>query len=68
MHRVETCEVCRGYVKTLTVLLPSEPAAIALADVDSIALDLAAIAHGYHRPLSPGLMASCCVVAGPRRS
>ena len=61
-HRVETCEVCRGYVKTLTVLLPIEPAGIALADVDSLGLDLAALAHGYHRPPGPGRMAAVRVV------
>ena len=51
--QVETCEACRGYVKTLTVLLPTEPSDIALADFDSLALDLAVLAHGYHRPPGP---------------
>jgi FdhE protein len=61
-HRVETCEACRGYVKTLTVLLPTEPSDIVLADFDSLALDLAALAHGYHRPPGRGLMATVRVV------
>jgi FdhE protein len=67
-HRVETCEVCRGYVKTLTVLLPTEAADLALADLDSLGLDLAAVAHGYRRPQGPVRMASARVVAGPPRS
>jgi FdhE protein len=64
-HRVETCEVCRGYVKTLTVLLPTEPTDIALADLDSLGLDLAAVAHGYHRPPGPGRMMSAHVASAP---
>jgi FdhE protein len=67
-HRVETCEVCRGYVKTLTVLLPTEPADIALADLDSLGLDLAAVAHGYHRPPGPGRMMSAHVLSAPSTS
>lgn len=63
-HRVETCEVCRGYVKTLTVLLPIETAGIALADLDSLALDLAALAHGYQRPAAPGRVGSPHLTAG----
>lgn len=59
---------CRGYVKTLTVLLPTPPTDIALADLDSLDLDLSALAHGYHRPPSPGRMtASRVVVGGPPR-
>ena len=64
-HRVEICEICRGYVKTLTVLLPIEPAGIALADLDSLGFDLAAMAQGYHRPPGERRVASARVVAGP---
>jgi FdhE protein len=67
-HRVDTCEICRGYVKTLTVLLPTEPTDIVLADLDSLPLDLAAVAHGYDRPAGSRRMASAGVVAGPPRS
>ena len=62
--RVETCEVCRGYVKTLTVLLPFAADRIALADLDSLALDLAALLHGYQRPPAPGRLGSLRVEAG----
>ena len=62
--RVETCEVCRGYVKTLTVLLPIEADRIALADLDSLDLDLAALLHGYRRPPAPGRLGSLRVEAG----
>jgi FdhE protein len=64
-HRVETCEVCRGYVKTVTVLLPTEPGDLALIDLDTLSLDLAAVAHGYHRPPSPGRMVSARVAPAP---
>jgi hypothetical protein len=60
--------VCRGYVKTLTVLLPIKPGDIALADVDSVALDLAAITHGYHRPPSPRRITAVRVVADAPRA
>ena len=60
--------MCRGYVKTLTVLLPIKPGDIALADVDSVALDLAAITHGYHRPPSPRRITAVRVVADPPRA
>jgi len=63
LHRVETCEVCHGYVKTLTVLVATEPAEIALADFRSAALDLVAIDHGYQRPAGTGRLSSTRLVA-----
>jgi len=63
LHRVETCEVCHGYVKTLTVLVATEPAEIALADFRSVALDLVAIDHGYQRPAGTGRLSSTRLVA-----
>lgn len=66
--RVETCEVCRGYVKTLTVLMATEPAEIALADFRSMALDLVAIDQGYRRPAGPGRLSSIRVVAAGESS
>ncbi len=50
---VETCEPCRGYVKTLTVLRGAPPAEVALIDLASIDLDVAALEHGYRRPAGP---------------
>ena len=64
-HRVDACEACRGYVKTLTVLLPTEPADIALADLHTLELDLGALARGYHRPPPARRAASTRIVAGP---
>jgi FdhE protein len=65
-HRVDTCEACQGYVKTLTVLVATEPAEIALADLRSVSLDLAAIEHGYRRPAGTGRLSSTRVVAAER--
>jgi FdhE protein len=62
-HRIDTCDVCRGYVKTLTVLVATEPAEIALADFRSVTLDLAAIDHGYLRPAGAGRLSSTRIVA-----
>jgi FdhE protein len=52
-RRVDTCEACRGYVKTLTVLRPTPPEDIPLADLVSVELDVAALEHGYRRPTAP---------------
>jgi hypothetical protein len=62
-QRVETCEACHGYVKTLTVLLATPAEELALADLCSVALDVVAIEHGYRRPPALGRMASARVVA-----
>jgi FdhE protein len=52
-RRVDTCEACRGYVKTLTVLRATPPEDIPLADLASVELDVAALEHGYRRPTAP---------------
>jgi FdhE protein len=52
-RRVDTCEACRGYVKTLSVLRPTPPEDIPLADLVSVELDVAALEHGYRRPTAP---------------
>lgn len=54
VQRVETCGVCRGYVKVLTTLSARAPLDVALDDLDTIALDVAALEHGYARPPAPG--------------
>jgi FdhE protein len=53
-QRVETCAVCRGYLKVVTTLTARGPLEVALDDVRSAALDLTAIEHGYARPPGPG--------------
>jgi len=44
---VETCTVCRHYVKTLTTLTPTPAADVAVEDLATLDLDLVALAQGY---------------------
>ena len=53
-RRVETCGMCKGYLKTLATLRAWSADEIALADLGSIGLDLAALDYGYERPAAPG--------------
>ena len=48
--RVEACGVCRGYLKTVTTLSAAAPAEVALLDLDTVHLDIAAIEHDFRRP------------------
>lgn len=49
-RRVETCEVCRGYVKTITTLAATPAEDLGLLDLTTVELDVAAVAAGYARP------------------
>jgi FdhE protein len=53
-RRVETCSVCRGYLKTHTRLQATPAAELALEDLASAGLDAAALGHGYARPQGLG--------------
>jgi FdhE protein len=52
-RRVETCAVCRRYVKTVTTLTATPAADVAVHDLATVDLDVAALAHGYQP--APGL-------------
>jgi FdhE protein len=52
--RVEVCERCKGYLKAADAFESNPPAGLALDDLASIHLDLAAIERGYSRPAQPG--------------
>jgi FdhE protein len=54
MRKVETCHVCRGYLKTVATLTARTPAEVVLEDAASAAYDVAAIEAGFVRPASPG--------------
>ncbi len=54
-RKVDTCAVCRGYVKTLTTLLAWAPDEVALADLATVDLDLAALAKDFARPDAPAV-------------
>jgi FdhE protein len=49
-RRVETCSVCQGYVKQVATLRAWAGDEVALADLASVDLDLAALEHGFARP------------------
>lgn len=54
-RKVETCGVCRGYLKNVTTLRAWAPDEVALADLATVELDLAALDRGYTRPPAPVL-------------
>ena len=47
--------MCRGYLKTVTTLTPTSADDLALLDLATVELDVAAIEHGYARPAGPAL-------------
>jgi FdhE protein len=46
-RKAETCAACRRYVKTVTTLKPTPPDEVAIQDLATVDLDLAALGHGY---------------------
>jgi FdhE protein len=52
--RINVCERCRGYLKVGNAFDPPPAALLALDDVASMHLDVAAIERGYRRPLGTG--------------
>jgi FdhE protein len=48
--KVETCETCRGYLKSVASLQGLPPLELLLQDLETVELDLVAIERGYHRP------------------
>jgi formate dehydrogenase maturation protein FdhE len=47
--RVETCDACRGYIKTIVTHDPVPPDLLAVADLETLPLDFLARARGYER-------------------
>ncbi len=52
-RRVDTCRACRGYLKVISRLTAAPPSDVALLDLDTVELDVAALEHGYRRPPPP---------------
>jgi FdhE protein len=59
---VDTCICCRGYIKTVSTLRAWAADEVALADLATIDLDLAALDRDYARPGAPGLNLGLCLV------
>lgn len=53
MRRVETCQRCHGYVKSVTTLTARSHAEVMLEDMATVAYDVGALDEGASRP--PGL-------------
>jgi FdhE protein len=60
---VDTCNRCRGYLKTFTKLQGSAATKIILDDLASVDLDIAALEQGFKRPAGPGYALNSKVVA-----
>jgi len=52
--RVETCNSCRGYLKSITTLGALPFTVLAMKDMSTVTFDLAAQDRGYARPTRPG--------------
>jgi FdhE protein len=53
-RKAETCETCRAYVKAVTTLQARPAEGVALEDLTTVELDVAALEQGYARPERPG--------------
>jgi FdhE protein len=62
---IDTCNRCRGYLKTFTKLQGSAATKIMLDDLASVDLDIAALEQGFKRPAGPGYALNSRVVAKP---
>jgi FdhE protein len=49
-RRLETCGRCRGYLKAVDVDGPAPFPLLAIADLETMDVDMAAMQSGYHRP------------------
>ena len=49
-RRVDTCDTCKGYVKTFSTLQAMRPRALATIDLETVELDMVAEERGYARP------------------
>jgi len=60
---VETCESCRGYLKSFTTLEAIPPLELLLRDLETVELDLVALERGYTRPAGLGFALDVRVAA-----
>jgi FdhE protein len=63
-RRAVTCDSCHGYLKTFATLEALSAAEIAVRDLSSVELDIAAIEAGYARPSVSGYRLNIHVEAG----
>jgi FdhE protein len=60
--QIATCATCQGYLKTHTTLQALPAYTVALQDLATVALDVAALDRGYTRPERPGYALACRLV------
>ena len=64
-QKVDVCQTCGGYLKAVATLGALAPDAIALEDLATVDLDLAALDRGYTKPERPPVaLAARLVPAG----
>ena len=64
---IDACNGCRGYVKAFTTLQGCSPGSVMIEDLASVDLDMAALEHGYARPLGPGYRLRVTLTQAPAR-
>lgn len=62
-RRASTCDRCHGYLKVVATNVPLKPAEVALRDLETLELDVAALERGYSRPERPDFPLCTHVVA-----
>jgi FdhE protein len=67
-RRAVTCDVCRGYLKTVTTIQAIPPVEIGMTDMQTLELDVAALDQDYARPDVPGFPLDVTVEVTERRS
>jgi len=56
-EKIDVCDRCQGYLKTITTLVPIPPGQVVLQDLATAVLDVAALERGYRPPRSRGAVA-----------
>ena len=62
-EKIEVCDACHGYLKTITTFGPIPAEQVVLHDLATVGLDVAAVERGY-RPPSPRTPLAVRIVAG----
>jgi FdhE protein len=53
-RKVEVCDTCKGYLKAEPTVSALSWWGVLLDDAETVALDVAALDRGYHKPERPG--------------
>jgi len=64
-RKVDTCDRCRGYLKSVATLRPWAADEVALADLATVDLDLAALDRDFARPAAPAVALHLSLVDPP---